>query len=135
MLLLPGQTSAASQRPAAGRQVVPAGLNLHAVEQQEKGLPLLGPSSHCSLPASLPLPQLGVERPMQTVEQADAAVPFAAPSSHCSPGCMAASPQVPTRPQPRSESATGEMSRKGAAPVNGSFNRSGVQVVSQCETD
>src|SRR5437667_6516360 len=50
------QTSARSQSPAAGRQVVPADLKLHVVVQQEPAVPLLAPSSHCSGAVRTPSP-------------------------------------------------------------------------------
>jgi hypothetical protein len=56
--LEPVQFSATSQGPAGGRHVVVAGTKLQSASQQSPGVPLLGPSSHCSAPSWTPLPHV-----------------------------------------------------------------------------
>src|SRR5213078_796235 len=59
-VLVPVQVSATSQASAAARHSVPAAVNAQSMLQQEPLVPLLAPSSHCSLPSTVPFPQPAV---------------------------------------------------------------------------
>src|SRR5256885_2263447 len=48
---------------------LPAGLNLQVAEQQEAGVPLTAPSSHCSPRSMMPLPQVCATLPMIVVNR------------------------------------------------------------------
>src|SRR5262249_44135764 len=53
------------QRSPSSAQLVPADLGWHVPEQQDSIWPLVGPSSHCSVPSTTPLPHCSLV-PWQT---------------------------------------------------------------------